>query len=223
MRRRLPAGEMPARYHRALSEHHRFRMPFAVVLRRLAVGLAPVVLTGCAGLSQGPAPLLNFQPESFDGAAHVSHFDAAPGRSCEAARRALLSQGYVLTPAQPEQVTGRKYFQPTAEHHVQLEFRVVCAPELGDAQAATMFVSGLKEQYVVRKVKDSASLGVGGIGSLSLPLEGSLDSMVKVASETVTDAALYARFFELVHGYLDRAPAPQAKPASASAASVPAQ
>ena len=175
MRRRLPAGEMPARYYRALSEHHRFRMPFAVVLRRLAVGLAPVVLTGCAGLSQGPAPLLNFQPESFDGAAHVRHFDAAPGRSCEAARRALLSQGYVLTPAQPEQVTGRKYFQPTAEHHVQLEFRVVCAPELGDAQAATMFVSGLKEQYVVRKVKDSASLGVGGIGSLSLPLEGSLD------------------------------------------------
>ena len=129
----------------------------------------------------------------------------------------------MLTPAQPEQVTGRKYFQPTAEHHVQLEFRVVCAPELGDAQAATMFVSGLKEQYVVRKVKDSASLGVGGIGSLSLPLEGSLDSMVKVASETVTDAALYARFFELVHGYLDHAPAPQAEAASASAASVPAQ
>ena len=66
MRRRLPAGEMPARYHRALSEHHRFRMPFAVVLRHLAVGLAPVVLMGCAGLSQGgPAPLLNFQPESM--------------------------------------------------------------------------------------------------------------------------------------------------------------
>ena len=216
MRRRLPAGEMPARYHRALSEHHRFRMPFAVVLRRLAVGLAPVVLTGCAGLSQGPAPLLNFQPESFDGAAHVRHFDAAPGRSCEAARRALLSQGYVLTPAQPEQVTGRKYFQPTAEHHVQLEFRVVCAPELGDAQAATMFVSGLKEQYVVRKVKDSASLGVGGIGSLSLPVEGSLDSMVKVSSETVDDATLYQRFFELLGQYLDRSVAPEAVPAAAS-------
>ncbi|MDO5692692.1 MAG: DUF2242 domain-containing protein [Pseudomonadota bacterium] len=184
-------------------------MPFVVVSRRLAMGLAPVVLAGCAGLSQGPAPLLNFQPESFNGAAHVRHFAAAPGRSCEAARRALLSQGYVLTATQADQITGRKYFQPTAEHHVQLEFRVVCAPELGDEQAAAVFVSGLKEQYVLRKVKDSASVGVGGIGSLSLPLEGSLDSMVKVASETVTDAALYERFFELVRGYLDRAPRPE--------------
>ena len=63
-----------------------------------------------------------------------------------AAARRRAARCCVLTPAQPEQVTGRKYFQPTAEHHVQLEFRVVCAPELGDAQAATMFVSGLKEQ-----------------------------------------------------------------------------
>lgn len=173
------------------------------------MGLAPVGLAGCAGLSSSPAPLLDFQPESFNGAAHVRHFAATPARSCEAARRALLSQGYVLPSAtQPDQVSGRKYFQPTAEHHVQLEFRVVCAPELGAARSAAVFVSGLKEQYVVRKVKDSASVGVGGIGSLSLPMEGSLDSMVKVASETVTDAALYERFFALMSAYLERATVP---------------
>ena len=198
-------------------------MDFFVLSRRLLPLAASLLLAGCAGLASSPVPLGDYQLEAFNADTFVRHYVAPPARTCEAARRALLSQGYVLTPAQPEQVTGRKYFQPTAEHHVQLEFRVVCAPELGDAQAATMFVSGLKEQYVVRKVKDSASLGVGGIGSLSLPLEGSLDSMVKVASETVTDAALYARFFELVHGYLDHAPAPQAEAASASAASVPAQ
>lgn len=198
-------------------------MDFFVLSRRLLPLAASLLLAGCAALASSPVPLGDYQLEAFNADTFVRHYVAPPARTCEAARRALLSQGYVLTPAQPEQVTGRKYFQPTAEHHVQLEFRVVCAPELGDAQAATMFVSGLKEQYVVRKVKDSASLGVGGIGSLSLPLEGSLDSMVKVASETVTDAALYARFFELVHGYLDHAPAPQAEAASASAASVPAQ
>lgn len=192
----------------------------------IAALLVVVAASGCAWQSGADArdPMSTYRQERFQPDETYSRlFDAGVQQTCEAARRALLSQGYVLTPAQPEQVTGRKYFQPTAEHHVQLEFRVVCAPELGDAQAATMFVSGLKEQYVVRKVKDSASLGVGGIGSLSLPLEGSLDSMVKVASETVTDAALYARFFELVHGYLDHAPAPQAEAASASAASVPAQ
>ena len=196
-----------------------------IVRHRLAAGcVAAWLLAGCSLPPVGRDPPSVYQQERFQTDETFSRlFDANVQDTCEAARRALLSQGYVLTPAQPEQVTGRKYFQPTAEHHVQLEFRVVCAPELGDAQAATMFVSGLKEQYVVRKVKDSASRGVGGIGSLSLPLEGSLDSMVKVASETVTDAALYARFFELVHGYLDHAPAPQAEAASASAASVPAQ
>ena len=70
------------------------------------------------------------------------------------------------------------------------------------------FASGLNEQYTVRKVRESASLGVGGIGSLSLPVEGSMDSMVKIASETVTDSELYERFFDLVGEYLDDAVAP---------------
>jgi len=113
-----------------------------------------------------------------------------------------------VTSTQAEQVSGRKYFQPSPEHHVQLEFRVVCASETDDAEAAVVFVSGLREQYIVRKIKESASLGVGGLGSLSLPVEGSMDSMVKVASETVTEAALYERFFELLGTYLDRVDVP---------------
>ena len=177
--------------------------------RRLLAALVPLGLAACAGLSPQAAPLRDYQPEAFDGSDYVRHFQAAPARTCEAARRALLSQGYVVNQAQPEQVSGRKYFQPSSEHHVQLEFRVVCAAERGGAGASVAFVSGLKEQYVVRKVKESASLGVGGIGSLSLPLEGGMDSMVKVANETVTDRALYQRFFELVGDYLDRTTAGQ--------------
>ena len=46
------------------------------------------------------------------------------------------------------------------------------------------------------------------------------DNSAKTLEEVVKH---YARFFELVHGYLDHAPAPQAEAASASAASVPAQ
>ena len=182
-------------------------MSLSALPRRLLTALAPIGLAACAGLSPQVVPLRDYQPEAFDGNAYVRHFVAAPARTCEAARRALLSQGYVLTTAQADQVSGRKYFQPSAEHHVQLEFRVVCAAEIGDVDASVAFVSGLKDQYVVRKVKESASLGVGGIGSLSLPLEGGMDSMVKVASETVTDHELYGRFFELVGEYLDRSAA----------------
>ncbi len=183
--------------------------------RRLLSACAPLALAGCAGLSPPPSPLLYYQPEAFNGSAYVRHFTAAPARTCEAARRALLSQGYVVNDAQPDQVSGRKYFQPSAEHHVQLEFRVVCAAEAGDAQATLAFFSGLQDQYVVRKVKESASLGVGGIGSLSLPVEGGMDSMVKVSSETLTDGTLYQRLFDLVGDYLASAPAPGARAARA--------
>ena len=160
--------------------------------------------------------LVGYQPEAFDASAFSRHYAAQPARTCEAARRALLSQGYIVTDATADKVIARKYFQPRAEHHVQLEFRVVCARESGDADSTVAFASGLKEQYVVRKVKESASLGVGGIGSLSLPVEGSLDSMVKVSSETVDDATLYQRFFELLGQYLGRSVEPEAVPAAAS-------
>ena len=191
-------------------------MDFFVLSRRLLPLAASLLLAGCAGLASSPVPLGDYQLETFNADTFVRHYVAPPVRTCEAARRALLSQGYIVTDATADKVIARKYFQPRAEHHVQLEFRVVCARESGDGDATVAFASGLKEQYVVRKVKESASLGVGGIGSLSLPVEGSLDSMVKVSSETVDDATLYQRFFELLGQYLDRSVAPEAVPAAAS-------
>ena len=142
-------------------------------------------------------------------------------RTCEASRRALLSQGYVVNSSSAEQVTARKYFQPFPDHHVQLEFRVVCAADGDGTGGSTVFVNGLKDQYQVRKGKESASLGVGGIGSLSLPLEGDLESMVKVSSETVTSPELYDRFFELIGENLARAGDGESAPSAA--ASAPAQ
>ena len=163
------------------------------------------LLNGCSS-TKVPRP---YQTEAFPSQTPFQYSSTRePEEACEVARRALLSQGYVVGTAQAEQVSGRKYFQPSPEHHVQLEFRVVCASKADDADAAVVFVSGLREQYIVRKIKESASLGVGGLGSLSLPVEGSMDSMVKVASETVTDAALYERFFELLGTYLDRVDVP---------------
>lgn len=191
-------------------------------LRRALVATAPLALTACAGLTPSqPVPLVDYQPESFDASAFSRHYAAGAARTCEAARRALLSQGYVVTGANGEQVTARKYFQPDAEHHVQLEFRVVCAPEAHSNAASVAFVSGLKDQYVMRKAKESASVGVGGIGSLSLPIEGGMDALVKVSSETVVDRALYERFFELLGEHLTRA-VEQAAAAPAPSASAPA-
>ena len=200
-------GSAPcARYDRALVEKRFFWMFLPTGFQRSCIALATTVaLAGCASLPNRTPPLVNYQPEAFNASAYTRHYMAHAPRTCEASRRALLSQGYVVNSASTDQVTARKYFQPFPDHHVQLEFRVVCATDGDGSGGSTVFVNGLKDQYLVRKAKESASVGVGGIGSLSLPLEGNLDSMVKVSSETVTSPELYERFFELIGEHLARA------------------
>ncbi|HEY0200736.1 MAG TPA: DUF2242 domain-containing protein [Burkholderiaceae bacterium] len=162
------------------------------------------LLAGCAGGIGGGKN--KFEPDDVDSSTtHTRHYEATQAQTCEAARRALLSQGYMISTATNDQATGRKSFQPGAETHVEVEIRVVCAHEgVTDDKSAVAFVSALQDRYGIKKVNNSASLGVGGLGSLSLPFSASDDAMVKVASETITDARFYERFFTLIGTYLLR-------------------
>ena len=185
------------------------RMFFSRFLRRsapLAVGLVALALAGCGGTPKR----VSYDPEGFSSTdTHTRVFDASEAQTCEAARRALLSQGYLVTAANSELVTGKKAFQPAPEVHVELDFRVVCANETGGKRAARgtpprtlVFVSALQDRYSLKKTNNSASLGVGVIGSVSLPYSSSDDSLVKVASQTVTDEQFYDRFFGIVQRYI---------------------
>jgi len=172
--------------------------------------LASAMLAGCARLPDAMPGLersLQFTPNDFDGASmHTRHVLASQALTCEAARRALLSQGYVLNTATADMVAGRKYYQPHHDVHYDVEMRVVCAPEgQGDARTAA-FASALQDRYVIKKVNNSASLGVGGVGSVSLPVSATDDTLVKVGSETITDAQFYERFFQLFARYVRLAP-----------------
>ena len=180
---------------------HRF--PLAAPLSATALAL---VLAGCKSAPQR----VSYDPEAFGSTdTHTRVFEASEAQTCEAARRALLSQGYLVTAANTELVTGKKSFQPAPEVHVELDFRVVCATETGARRKATatpartlVFVSALQDRYSLKKVNNSASLGVGVIGSVSLPYSSSDDSLVKVASQTVTDENFYDRFFAIVQRYI---------------------
>lgn len=177
----------------------------------LAAGL---LLAGCA--TQQKARNITYETFQSDDT-HARHYDATDAQACEAARRALLSQGYLVGQAKNDFVNGRKNFQPERETHVEIDLRVVCAPEGDTGGTAVVFVSALQDRYALKKSSTSASLGVGAIGSLSLPFSASDDSMVKVASQTIADAAFYERFFALIDRYLDRTGPP---PAAASAAAA---
>ena len=128
-------------------------------------------------------------------------YAATEAQTCEAARRALLSQGYLVTAATADLVTGRKRFQPEAEVHVEFEFRVVCAHEGSSDRSTIAFASALQDRYSLKKSNSSASVGVGVLGSLSLPFAASDEALVKVASETITDPKFYDRFFALIDRY----------------------
>lgn len=182
--------------------------------RAAAALLLAVLVTGC-GFSERRH--VSYEPEEFDSTTtHTRSYAATEAQTCEAARRALLSQGYVVTAANQELVTGRKSFQPAAEVHVEVEFRVVCARDGGKSRSTIAFASALQDRYGVKKVNNSASVGVGAIGSLSLPFSSSDDAMVKVASETLTDDRFYDRFFALIERYLpasiEEVPPAQARP-----------
>lgn len=182
-----------------------------VVLVMLA---ATAVLGGCALSPGSPSKAASrvYLDEAFSSTETYSRvFTSGVAATCEAARRALLSQGYVITAsARPDAVNGRKSFQPEAEVHVQIEFHIVCVPEVTASTAAASdppstiaFVNAVQDRYSLKKSPNSASLGVSAIGSLSLPVSSSDDSLVKVASETIPAGAFYDRFFGLIERYLD--------------------
>ena len=188
--------------------------------RRAAAALLLLSLSiaGCSAPTR-----VYYEPEEFDSTTtHTRSYPATEAQTCEAARRALLSQGYMVTAGTADLVTGRKSFQPAAEVHVEVEFRVVCARDgqRGDGARSTIaFASALQDRYGVKKTNNSASVGVGAIGSLSLPFSSSDDALVKVASETLTDERFYDRFVSLIDRVLPATA--EGKPAEASPVVTP--
>ncbi|HYP72406.1 MAG TPA: DUF2242 domain-containing protein [Variovorax sp.] len=168
-----------------------------------ALGLAVcLALSGCG--SSKEKKLASYEPESFASTnTHARNYAANEGKTCEAARRALLSQGYQVKDATAQDVSGVKSFQPENDVHMEVTLRVVCVKDARASEAgSTAFVTALQDRFALKKVSNSAGVGVGVLGSISLPYSSSEDSLVKVASQTVTDERFYERFYALIDRYL---------------------
>ncbi|WP_161962799.1 DUF2242 domain-containing protein [Xanthomonas campestris] len=196
-------------------------MSCSSLIARGALLGALAALAGCGG-SKGDTMLMRESFNSDD--TYSRNVSATSPQACEAARRGLLSQGYAVTRADAAAVEGSKNFQlKDADQSEQLNLRISCAGQ--DGGTAQVFVSALQDRYALKKSSTSASVGVGVLGSLSVPVGSSGDSLVRVSSTTVQDAAFYKRFFERLNSYLPKVaestPA-SAAPAPAHAAASPA-
>ena len=165
-----------------------------------AVGMA-AFLAACGSLGKSPSSeAMRKVEEKFGSAATFSRmFDATPAQTCEAARRALLSQGYVINKVDKEVVDGQKSFQPQPDRHVQMNIRVTCVPENSDGTLSMGFVSALQDSFALKMASNSASLGVSMLGTVSVPVAAGHDSMI---SETVSSGQFYDSFFDLMRRYL---------------------
>ncbi|WP_295861118.1 DUF2242 domain-containing protein [uncultured Xanthomonas sp.] len=189
------------------------------VLAIPALALIAIGLSGCFARKQDGLVKETFNSDNT----YSRNYPVQPAQACESARRALLSQGYVVSKATADAVEGTKNFQPSDELHEQLELRVSCVAHGQDE--SWVFVSALQDRYALKKSPTSASVGVGVLGSVSLPIGSSDDSMVRVASSTVQDGDFYKRFFQLMSEYLPKskpAPEPSAHPSAAVTAPAPA-
>lgn len=176
--------------------------PFPLRCRATILSVGLLGLCGMLVACVSPVKQFPLQEQFGSTATYSRLFDATPAQTCEAARRALLSQGYIINTARPDLVDGQKSFQPEPEAHLQMAIRVVCAPDSVDGKVSLGFVTALQDSYTLKKSNNSASLGVGAIGAVSLPFSSSNEAMVRVGSETITSDAFYDRFFDLVKRYL---------------------
>ncbi len=180
---------------------HRRNARLPGTARPLGALLVLAALGGCAWdptAAMRPKPSV-YQQERFQSDETFSRlFDASVRDTCEAARRALLSQGYIITTARNDAIGGVKRFQPEGEVHMEINFTVVCVPEGVDGVLATAFVSAQQDRYVIKKLPNNTSVGVGMFGSISVPLSSSEDSLVKVGSETIPAGPFYDRYFALM-------------------------
>ncbi|MFT4190517.1 MAG: DUF2242 domain-containing protein [Comamonas sp.] len=154
-----------------------------------------LALAGCASKD------VDLAHEAFDDATTFTrNYSATPEAACEAARRALLSQAYIITNASSTALAARKHFQQSREQHYEIEFNITCVPDRSGT--STVFANAVQQLYALRKTNTSASVGVSVLGSLSMPIGSSDDSLVKIGSLTLTKSGLYDRFYGLLEEYL---------------------
>ncbi|MGY4210075.1 hypothetical protein ACVK00_003453 [Burkholderia sp. PvR073] len=176
-------------------------------LRLFSVSCALAAAAVLAACSSPPKPI--YQQEQFDATSspYAHTFRSKSDAACEAARRALLSQGYVVSSSRNDAVDGSKNFQPNNDMHVVIEFHVVCADANADGTSSIAYVNAVQDRYTLKKSNTSASVGLSVFGSLSLPIGSSDDALVKTASETIPAGVFYERFFNLVEHFLKIDPA----------------
>ncbi|WP_170235537.1 DUF2242 domain-containing protein [Verticiella sediminum] len=166
---------------------------YSLLATRVGLLASITLLTACTA-----TPTIDERDSFTQESTYSRSFAGSSQAACEAGRRVLLGQGYIIDKAEPNRVSGHKNYQDKENdnQHAQIVFNVDCAAS-GDGNAL-VYASALRELYTMKKSSNSASVGLSVLGTVSMPVGSSDDSLVKTSSETISRGAFYEGFFEQV-------------------------
>lgn len=127
-------------------------------------------------------------------------FNVSAEKACQGAQMAMLSQAYKINRSEKTEIAAQKDFQPDDDTNVTIELHVICKDFL---PGSIIFANALQTTYELKKSRQSTSVGIPSVGSISVPLGKTTESLVKVGGETISDKEYYSRFFALVQTYLE--------------------
>lgn len=171
-------------------------MKFLRLLRPIVALAFVPALFGLSGCSSPPRVPFYSNDSFGSDSPYQKHVPDDAATACSAAERTLLGDGYIIEGNSSKgSFKGRKAYRIDGDRSSFLEMNIVC---LSDSTGSTIYANGVNSTYDLKKASNSASVGVSVLGSVSLPIGQTVDSMVKVANETITDRVFYQRFFESV-------------------------
>lgn len=162
--------------------------------------LALLCLAGCSSRALPKSKVSIAGEEKFSNQSQYERsYDIPAELACETSNRVLLSQGYLISQATGKAVIGNKSFQPDHGNHIKLDIVVTC---LNSKAGATLYVAAKQTFFELKASSNAADLSLAGMGSISVPIGSSSDSLVKVGEETISESRFYDRYFELFESKL---------------------
>lgn len=156
----------------------------------LILTLISLLLAACSG------PRTFAQREEFrSDSRHSRDFSVEAKPVCEAARRVLLGDGYIVAESAGQNVTGAKEFQIEENRHAILRVYATCGQRSG---GSTLFLTATEEHFDVKTSRQSTSIGLPILSPISISNNSEVDNQVKILGETVTDRNFYERFYRAV-------------------------
>ena len=149
-----------------------------------------ILLTGCGGPPRYAANE-DFAPD----ARYRRDFQTSATALCDAARRVLLGDGYIVTRAQNQSLIGGKEFQVEEQRHAILNLFVSCDQRAG---GSTLFVTATEEHFDVKAIRQSSSIGFPMVAPIYYSTQSAAEGQVKTRGETVSERGFYERFYRAV-------------------------